>query len=183
MGACGLFDRGALFAGPAEEAVALAARSELLGPGPDELARALDDCDADAFYAVARRHVLGPLLYARLRALDLLGVLGTDVAINLKRDYAVAAMRATSLAEDLSCVLSEFERVRVTAAPITASALAWTLYPEAGGGPMSDFDLLVAADETDRATDALLGIGYRQSTTDPAVIGFYRSHFHLAPMV
>ena len=122
--------------GPARRALALGVRSEVSQRERDELASLLDLADA-GFYELARSHVLGPVVFSRLNELQMLDLLDEKTATRLKRDYGVAAMRATSLASDLADVLRALERSGVAPAPIKGAALAWDLYPEPGCRPMS----------------------------------------------
>ena len=182
MAATALFEGAGPVRTNVERAVALAARSDLGEAEVPELSRLLAETDADGFYGIVRRHVLGPMVFRRLRELSLVDALPSQTVTALKRDYAVAAMRATSLAEDLGGVLDALGAADVIPAPIKGAALAWTLYREPGCRPMSDFDLLVAPDEAERAAEALAGAGYAPLTTDPALIDFYRQHFHMVPL-
>lgn len=149
----------------------------------DEIARALlhgeesvwpEAADADAFLRAASEHGVAPLLYAR---------------IGFARrwpDRVVAALRAEAVraaavepfrASDLRDVLDLLDENDVDALIVKGSALAYSLYPSPDLRPRGDTDLLIAAERRDRARDALLAHGFRETISSGDELALFQAIF------
>lgn len=114
-----------------------------------------------AILGAARRHRVSPLLFWRLRVLNVPDdLLPVAVQQALRNDYHTAVVRGMLLQHELVRILKALNRAHVPALLLKGAALARTVYPDPMLRTMGDVDLLVSRECVERARGALESLGY-----------------------
>jgi hypothetical protein len=116
--------------------------------------------DWDRVLEMARTHRIGPLLYRGIRRLPQTPVPPRALEA-LKEMYVENAARNALLYRALEDLLGALHSADIPAVVLKGAFLAERVYPDRALRPMSDIDLLVHAEDLDRAAAALEGVGYR----------------------
>jgi len=119
-----------------------------------------------------------PVLWRRLTALGPL----PDEAQPLHRMAMVAEFRMSHLESRLLAALDTLAAAGTDVVLLKGAALALTVYGSFVARPMSDVDLLVSREQSERARDALLAGGW-SAGADELAPEFYAGHHHLPPLV
>lgn len=149
------------FGSEAERLVALLAEQRVS-------ADAWTEADWDRLIAVAQRHNLAPVLYARLKERGLTPP--SAAAERLRGMYLASAARNIRLFQDLGAILRALHAVDIPVIVLKGACLAESVYGNIALRPMEDVDLLVKHDHTARALGVLQAIGYAsRHPFDPVV--------------
>jgi hypothetical protein len=116
--------------------------------------------DWDRVLEMARTHRIGPLLYRGIRRLPQTPVPPRALEA-LKEMYVENAARNALLYRALEDLLGALHSAHIPVVVLKGAFLADWVYPDLALRPMSDIDLLVRAEDLDRAAAALDGIGCR----------------------
>jgi hypothetical protein len=143
-----------------------AAAGELVGRG----------VDWEALLAAGRRHHLLPLLYERLRAVED-GRIPPGVMARLRSAYYTNLLRNQRLGAELAEVVEALRGEGVEAIVLKGGALAPTVYPNPAQRPMADLDLLVRAEDVERAGAVLESLGFRLPDSLPAGMVPFQQRF------
>lgn len=138
-------------------------RAEFL---PDNAGPLLPSVVHTNWHAVAEKaqaHRLEPLLYAALKARDLLSKLPEDVAEDLRTAYFRSYVANWFAYAELSCLLDCFNREQIPAVLLKGCALGELLYSDIGLRPMVDLDVLVPEMEVPHVSALLAQRGYLPS--------------------
>jgi hypothetical protein len=123
----------------------------------------------DEVLALADHHRLAPLLWRRLSSCPPPGGVPPQVLDALEGAYLSTTAGNLLRRARTHDVLGALATAGVPAMLLKGAALAETVYPEPGLRPMVDIDVLVPAEDIDRAYAAVREVGYRvnpQQTAD-----------------
>lgn len=110
--------------------------------------------DWEALLLLARKHGLSGLLYKSVQAVEPSDI-PPPVLTVLRENYLNAHLLQRLAYEELSALLDAFARAEIPLIVLKGAALAKTLYADAVLRPFGDLDLLVHADDFERAADIL----------------------------
>lgn len=144
----------------AEQSLVRFVRAVFLPDGVDCILPNLSEAEWDAVATKAQKHRLAPLLYAALKARDLLRTLPEGVVQNLRAAYFRANIANWFAFQELGQLLDCFNRERLPVVLLKGCALAGTLYPDMTLRPMVDLDVLVPEAELSHIAKLLAGQGY-----------------------
>jgi hypothetical protein len=138
---------------------------------------------------VADWHRLSPALFTTLRATE--GV-PAPVMSALERAYLANAARGMFIRDSVARVIGTLDEADVRSLLLKGAALVETVYPDPAEREMIDVDVLVPADQLDRAAAALTALGYShrvdpepavaQAQGEPVLVGSGSPH-HVAALV
>ena len=133
--------------------------AELLRP-------ASSDLDWDYFYALARRHSLGPLVFSQLN--NLAELFPTEKLARFRKDYQENAARNLVLADELVSLTRALSACGVEAITFKGPALAVSAYGDLSMRRFVDLDLIVRRADVKSAIATLSERGYAPTKTlDP----------------
>jgi hypothetical protein len=115
----------------------------------------------------AVRSKLAPLVYARLNDARLLEDAPRPQRLRLAAAHASAEAATCRLLPERDRVIALLRDAGLSALPLKGCALTDTLYKDPSLRPMGDIDLLLRAEEIDRAASLLRGLGYETDGIDP----------------
>jgi len=121
---------------------------------------ALEDTDWPLLVKTADHHGLAPLVFASLKKSGLSSVGPKSEIETLRMAYVRASVANHQAFQELSFLVDRFEREKIPLIILKGGALGVTIYPDIALRPMGDLDLLIAPDEVERATCALIEQGY-----------------------
>ena len=113
----------------------------------------------DEVIAIAVRHGLTPLLYARLKENDAQAYVPADVWERMRRTYVASAVRSMCFERDLRAVLRCLRSSGIKVIVLKGAYLAEAVYDDPALRPMVDVDLMVPKADLPRAYAALLDLG------------------------
>jgi hypothetical protein len=126
-------------------------------PGLESLLR--QGVDWPYLLDLGRQHGLLPLAYDRLRRLEG-GLVPLGVMAHLQSSYHTNLRRNLRLGASLAEAVTALREAGIEPIVVKGGALAGTVYPDPGLRPMVDLDLLVLAEDMERAGSALAARGY-----------------------
>lgn len=129
--------------------------------------------DYEVLAALMARQLLLPLLGARLREAAPEAIPG-PFAVRHERAVGDARLRGLALEGLERRIRHDLAAAGIRALPLKGVVLSRELYGDPGTRQSKDVDLLVAAEQLDRAAEVLGGIGYRRPSAAS------RSRLHLA---
>jgi hypothetical protein len=137
-----------------------------------------ESIDWQRFTLLATRHGIAPLVQAGLEAAAVSPP--ADARRVLALASAASAVRfKISLEPTLRLALAVLGDVGLEPVVLKGAALAYLAYPKPGYRTLADLDLLVPDGDLERAHDALITGGFRQTDADRVPLG----HHHLPPYV
>ena len=113
----------------------------------------------DEVIAIAVRHGLTPLLYARLKENDAQAYVPADVWERMRRTYVASAVRSMCFERDLRAVLRCLRSSGIKVIVLKGAYLAEAVYDDPALRPRVDVDLMVPKADLPRAYAALLDLG------------------------
>jgi hypothetical protein len=121
------------------------------------------------FVKLADEKLIASFLYYQLRKHELLDLVAQPAASQLRDIYETVATRNSILLHDLRVAGETLDRAGIEWIPLKGAALlSHSIYPEIGLRVLSDLDILVRTEESQRAFDKLLSLGYRKmSESEP----------------
>jgi hypothetical protein len=124
------------------------------------------NADWERLIALAQRHSLAPILYARLHER---GVAPPPKTLEqLRRMYLVGVTRNVRLFQELGKILRALQSANVPVIPLKGACLAEAVYSNVALRPMGDVDLLVKPHDMAHALEVLRILGYSSKHTfDP----------------
>jgi len=132
--------------------------------------------DWERLLAMAAKHRLLPLLYARLRDLD-----GEQVpeAVLARTEIAYyATLRSNVLLQhELGRIVESLREEGIEVIVLKGGALAWTVYASPALRPMVDLDLLVRPEHMERVGLLLEALGFHRSASLPARMVPFQERF------
>jgi hypothetical protein len=131
--------------------------------------------DYRRFLTLARLNLVSPLLYLNLRRVD--GVPGY-VMDELKKAYLTTVRNNARHARETMKLIGLLEKAGVEAVPLKGSLASDMIFGDPGLYPTGDIDLLVRSQSMEKAKEALLGAGYRESYGENEA-DFLESSYHL----
>ncbi len=141
------------------------------------------ELDWERLLAMARWHRLGPLLWDHLRQAGPDLIVPPEVLATFRDDARRATARSVNLQHELDRVLALFERFGVPALLLKGAALVEAgVYPDRGLRVMVDLDVLVPADELERAHTLVaetLGYTVRGMRVSPDDAARWHHHYQL----
>ena len=123
----------------------------------------------------ATRHGVGPVVFKRLKYLDLESAPPPAVWTSLRDQYAASAARNLGIAGELNRILRRLHSARVPVMVMKGAHLSQAVYQDLALRTMNDIDLLVHPQDLAAAEQELLQAGY-QHFSDPA--WYEAHHFH-----
>jgi hypothetical protein len=106
---------------------------------------------------IADWHRLSPLLHTHLNAV---GGAPAPVASALERAYLANAARGMFIRDGTAHVLGALQQAGIASVLLKGAALVETVYPDPAQREMLDIDVLVGAEALERATAAVMALGY-----------------------
>lgn len=162
--------------GPEARALLLAIDPEVAS---ERMLAAVQACDADVLLAVAALSSAASTLWRRVAPQR--AQLDAEVATRLERLARVSDFSMLYLEDRLAQGAAALREAGVPVMLLKGAALAERYYGSYEARPMGDIDLLVPADQLQRARECLLGAGWRWNR-DAALDGFYAGLHHLPPL-
>lgn len=146
-----------------------------------ELLDELDDAGRwkELFRMAVRERALGPLWGALAPVRDRLPA---DFRDNLERAATLERLRQLRLERRLRESVGALHSGGITPVLLKGAALVHTLYDDVRDRPMADIDLLVGAEDVERAWSALRSAGWSWSR-ERFPREMYDRHYHLPPLV
>ena len=123
----------------------------------------LSDIDWVNIIQLSARHGVTPLLYNRLKTLNLVANIPPAIKENLREIYLNNAHRNVRLYYQLAKVLTTFKSNNIPVIVLKGAHLAEIVYRNIALRTMCDVDLLVKKTDLDRVVKELLAIGYNPS--------------------
>ena len=131
--------------------------------------------DYRRFLTLSRLNLVSPLLYLNLKKIG--GVPG-DVLDELKKAYLVTIRNNVLHGRETMKLIGLLEKAGVEAVPLKGSLASDMIFGDPGLYPTGDVDLLVRSQSMEKAKEALLGAGYRESYGENEA-DFLASSYHL----
>ena len=132
------------------------------------------------FEALTQRQLATRRMFTQLRALPA-GVVPAGVLERLSAGAMVAEFRQHCLEQALKEVTATLAVAGVRVLLLKGAALALTVYPSFAGRGMQDLDLLIAPEDEQRASQALVTAGWVPAYP-VAMRPFFESHHHSVPL-
>lgn len=101
---------------------------------------------------------------------------------HLRQFAMVTSLRMSHLEERMWQVFSALEAAGIEVIILKGAALALDVYGSFSERPMSDLDILVRPEESERARAVLLDTGWTSDQLPEARQDFYQGHHHMAPL-
>jgi len=130
--------------------------------------------DWDALLGAAAWQRVGPLLYSRIRRDGVEGRVPKAVLERLAAEYRSTARRNQMVLQLLGDVLDRLNGDDIPSVVLKGPALAGPVYGDLGLRPMCDLDLLLRAEDVDRALATLGRAGYVEGGEPELRPGFHR---------
>ncbi len=137
----------------------------------------LAPADWEALIRLARRHGMGPLVFAHMAEAGLLSMLPTHIAAEFKEAYCQSLIANRVMQEDLAAVLTAFTARGISAIPIKGILLAERYYGDPALRPASDMDLLVPRADLARAAPILEYLGYAPTSGQATLLDDHALRF------
>jgi hypothetical protein len=132
--------------------------------------------DWERLLALAGKHSLLPLLYARLRDLDGEQV-PQAVLARAETAYYLNLRRNVLLQHELGQIVGSLREEGVEVIVLKGGALAWTVYASPGLRPMCDLDLLVRPEQMHSFGLVVEALGFHRSASLPAHMVPFQQRF------
>ena len=123
-------------------------------------------------FETAERHGVAPLVAERLRGS---GAVSADVVARLRRDAAADLIREAELVRAVEAL----HAAGVPALVFKGAQLAYSCYPRPELRPRLDTDLLVRADDRERAHAVLLDLGYERTEQFTGDLVAYQANYSI----
>jgi len=130
---------------------------------------ATQDVDWQAFLQLATSHGVRPLVYQALR-ISCWEVVPPAVRHELTHFYSANSAKNRFLAGELFHILQLFEAENIVAVPFKGAVLAAVLYGDLALREFGDLDILVRAQDIQKARKILSNEGYRSNVTTADII-------------
>jgi hypothetical protein len=124
----------------------------------DVATETLNEAEWECLIALAQRHNVAPVLYARLKKRGI--TLPPAIAEQLRQNYLVSATRNLHLFQELGKILRALQAADIPVIPLKGACLAEAVYGNIALRPMGDVDLLVKPDDLAKALAVLCTLGY-----------------------
>jgi hypothetical protein len=132
---------------------------------------------------LAHWHGVAPRLARSLVVSGVAGDIPRAVDDDLQSGYMATMARNLMFRRELGAIVEELHRHEVEVMVLKGAALVPLVHRDPGVRPMDDLDLLVHADDLERAEKIITATGYRSSDKSPATTHVDEAHHHLPSLV
>ena len=132
------------------------------------------------FTHLAKHHRIAPLIYFRLKQMDLLKDLPINITDQLKKSYLGTLSVNMLLGEALEEILINLDQHRIDCVVLKGNAFIGTIYGgNPGVRPQRDIDLLIRKRDLIRSVSILKEMGYQFYGSYQNEETYLKHHFHL----